>query len=514
MAGRSRRAGGGAPSRRSEGVSKDTRTEPAVRPAPAPEITSAHPPALAQDGADLPLVVYVADMARLLRISEKAVRTRALRGQLPRPFRSGKTLAWTRDVVISWVRDCARPAGPRMKIKTRPYHNDPTRFHVDIRFMNPCNDNEEIRRRLVAPSGLDEQHARAWGERQVPAILRELVAATGGTTDEAAKAIKETTSQRAPQLTFAAFYEQRFLPEYVQLQKPATQTNYETIYRNHLGPLLGDVPLAAIDDDRISRLRAELLRRVGKSTANLILAKLTKILRLARRLHKIAAFPEIDKLPQGKSAAKPVYADDEVARLVAAARAYSAEAELVVLLALDACLRVSEICALEWTDVDLTLGTIKVQHNVYRGQKQTPKGTIGTIALSSALRTALAEHRKRQPIGPLVVYRRSQYTNGEWAPHTPHSARRLLNLAQRHAGLPESGPHLLRHSGLTRLANLGASVYVVQAVARHARLQTTQAYLHTQQAKLTHEAAALLDGAAANAAAGKPLATPARPRRK
>jgi integrase len=339
------------------------------------------------------------------------------------------------------------------------------------------------------------------------------VAARGGSTDEAAKAIKETT-QRAPQLTFAAFYEQRFLPEYVQLQKPATQTNYETLFRNHLGPLLGDIPLAAIDDDRISRLRAELLRRVGKSTANLILAKLKKILRLAKRLHKLDAVPEIDRLPQGKSAAKPVYSDAEIACLVAGARACSAEAELVVLLALDACLRVSEICALEWTDVDLTLGTIKVQHNVFRGQKQTPKGTIGTIALSSALRTALVEHRKREPLGPLVVYRRSQGSSGAWSPHTPRSARRLLNLAQRLAGLPESGPHLLRHSGLTRLANLGASVYVVQAVARHARLQTTQAYLHTQQAKLTHEAAALLDGVAANAAAGKPVATPARPRRK
>ena len=41
-----------------------------------------------------------------------------------------------------------------MKITTRPYRNDTTRFHVDIRFMNPCNENDEIRRRLVAPPGL------------------------------------------------------------------------------------------------------------------------------------------------------------------------------------------------------------------------------------------------------------------------------------------------------------------------------------------------------------------------
>ena len=468
------------------------------------------------EAGGLPPVLYVPDLARMLRISPKAVRARVARGQLPRPFRSGKALAWARASVHEWLRDCARPLGPRMKIKTRPYHNDPTRYHVDIRFMNPCKDSEEIRRRLVAPAGLDESQARAWGERQVPAILRELVAVTsGGDAAEAAKVIKESTPTRAPRLTLAAFYEQRFLPEYVSLQKPATQTAYDSIYRNHLGPLLGDVPLAEIDDDRISRFRADLLGRVKrKTTANLILAKLIKILRLAKRLHKLATMPEIDRIPVGKSAAKPVYSDEQIDSLIAAARAHSPEATLVILLALDTGLRVSEICALEWADIDLTLGTIKVQCNVYRGEKQTPKGTIGTIALTAALRRALVDHRKREPIGALVLYRRSQHTRGEWAPHTPHSIRGLLNALQRAAGLPESGPHLLRHTGLTRLANLGASVYTIQAVARHARLETTQKYLHTQQAKLTYEAAALLDNDAANRPAGKALAKRTRPRRK
>ena len=42
-----------------------------------------------------------------------------------------------------------------MKIKTRPYRNDNTRIHVDIRFMNPCNENDEIRRRLTLPEFKD-----------------------------------------------------------------------------------------------------------------------------------------------------------------------------------------------------------------------------------------------------------------------------------------------------------------------------------------------------------------------
>ena len=50
-------------------------------------------------------------------------------------------------------------------------------------------------------------------------------------------------------------------------------------------------------------------------------------------------------------------------------------------------------------------------------------------------------------------------------------------------------------------------------LARHARLETTQKYIHTQQTKLTGEAAGLVD-AAANSTAGKALAKRASARRK
>lgn len=481
----------------------------AVEIAPAP---AAPRPRAAGEETDLPPVVNVRDLAKFLRISEKAVRHRVTRGQLPRPFRCGKALAWTREVVITWLWECGRTPGPTMKITTRPYHNDITRFHVDIRFMNPCNENDEIRRRLVAPPGLDDKQARTWGERQIPAILRELVAVTGGPVD--IEAVKEKTlGARAPRLTFAEFYEQRFLPEYVQLQKPATRVNYDSVYRNHLAPLLGDLPLAAIDADRISTFRAKLSKRVGASTANHTLAKVATILGFAKKLGKIAVVPDIEKLPQPKDKKKIVFTDAEIARLTAVANGHGTEALIVCLLALDAGLRVSEICALEWADIDLAAGTIIVQCNTYRGEKQTPKGTIGTITLTRALRAALVKHRKREPIGALVLYRRSQRTGGAWKPHTPHSIRHRLNTLQAEAGLLESGPHLLRHTALTRLANLGASIYQIQAVARHARLETTQKYIHTQQTKLTGEAAVLVD-AAANGPGGKAVAKRAKPRRK
>ncbi|MEZ4385808.1 MAG: site-specific integrase [Nannocystaceae bacterium] len=472
--------------------------------------------------------------ARLLQISPKALRQRAARGQVPRPFKLGKALAWTRDSVLTWLRDCGRSAGPTtMKISLRPYSNDKSRWHVDIRLMNPCDIEREIRKRLVAPAGLSKAQARAWGERQVPKMLREVMGdeAVDAAQSKEARAEKKqnrTTTRATPErrssrrlrlveaprprssMTMAEFFAQRFEPEHLRLQKPATRDSYECSFRVHIGPGLGALPLAAIDEDRLSAFRAGLRERLGVRTVNLVLAHLTKMLRFAKKLRLIERMPDVEKLPSPRRRPKEVYSDEEIERLLEAAAAIDPSWELICLLALDAGLRVSEICALEWGDVDLDAGLLTVQHNVYRGRKQTPKGTIGRVALSSALRRALAEHRRREPIGPLVLYRRNYKTGHEWRAYSRCAIRRRLHQIQEEAGLRKSGPHLLRHTALTRLTNLGASVYVVQAVARHSDLQTTQAYIHSQQAGRTLEAAQLLDQAALAKVRGKELAKPSK----
>ena len=392
-----------------------------------------------------------------------------------------------------------------MKITLRPYAHDKTRWHVDIRLMNPCNSAREIRKRLVAPAHLSEQQARAWGERQVPKILQKVLG-TGGRADvPSARKENSTGTARPHAVTLGEFYVQRFVPEHVELQKPATRVNYDSTFRNHFGPLLGDLPIAEIDEDCVMSFRAALRRRLKASTVNVVLAQLRMMLRFAKRVRVVAMMPDIERLSVPRNRPKPVYSDDQIELLVGAASSLSSEAHIICLLAVDMGLRVSEICALEWSDVDLDAGSITVQHNAYRGQTQTPKGVIGTLAMTSRLKKALSGSRGHEAHGPLVLYRRSQHTGMEWAPHTPHSVRYALNLVQRKAGMPISGPHLLRHTVLTRLARLGADVYEVQAVARHSRLETTQTYLHLQQGKLAYNAVSLLDRAN-KAAAGKRVA--------
>ncbi|MCA9639004.1 MAG: tyrosine-type recombinase/integrase, partial [Myxococcales bacterium] len=165
--------------------------------------------------------------------------------------------------------------------------------------------------------------------------------------------------------------------------------------------------------------RAALRRRLKASTVNVVLAQLRMMLRFAKRVRVVAMMPDIERLSVPRNRPKPVYSDDQIELLVGAASSLSSEAHLICLLAVDMGLRVSEICALEWSDIDLDAGSITVQHNAYRGQTQTPKGVIGTLAMTSRLKKALSGSRGHEAHGPLVLYRRSQHTGMEWAPHTP-----------------------------------------------------------------------------------------------
>ena len=78
---------------------------------------------------------------------------------------------------------------------------------------------------------------------------------------------------------------------------------------------------------------------------------------------------------------------------------------------------------------------------------------------------------------------------------TPVSRDRVIKAirgAQRVAGLPQAGVHVLRHTFCSHLAMKGAPARAIQELAGHADLSTTQRYMHLSPAA-TEDAIRLLD---------------------
>lgn len=142
-------------------------------------------------------------------------------------------------------------------------------------------------------------------------------------------------------------------------------------------------------------------------------------------------------------------------------------------------IRVSELVGLDWADIDIQLGIVRV---VGKGSKERIV-PIGKIALE-ALEKYGDEQRKQWNLpckGETPVF-----LNNRGERITTRSVARIVEKHLQLAGIQiKMGPHGLRHSFATHLLNSGADLRVIQELLGHESLSTTQRYTHLNLDQLT-----------------------------
>jgi integrase len=180
---------------------------------------------------------------------------------------------------------------------------------------------------------------------------------------------------------------------------------------------------------------------------------------------------------------------DELARLLDST-GRDAEVLGAVLAAADAGLRVGEVRALEWQNVDFNGRRLTVTQTDWKGKLGTPKGgRLRTLDLTARLGQALRAIRHLR--GPFV------FCDADGARWPQKQADLYLEAACQRAGLREVGWHVLRHTFCSHLAMLGVAAQVIQKLAGHSSLAVTERYMHLSPA---HTGAAIraLDDRAVN----------------
>ena len=128
-------------------------------------------------------------------------------------------------------------------------------------------------------------------------------------------------------------------------------------------------------------------------------------------------------------------------------------------------LRLSEVCALRWHDLDLADGLVTV---LGKGSKQR------SVPVGSHARNALAAWRKETGAG-----NDAPVFPGRNGPITPRAVQlRLRQLAQRQGLFKRVHPHLLRHSFASHVLESSGDLRGVQELLGHADIATTQIYTH------------------------------------
>jgi site-specific recombinase XerD len=144
------------------------------------------------------------------------------------------------------------------------------------------------------------------------------------------------------------------------------------------------------------------------------------------------------------------------------ARFVIARNKRAILLMWYAGLRVSEVPALDWRDVDVDEGTLTVRDG--KGGKDR------TVGLHPRLIENLVETPEHKQVGAVCGHRNGKQMSYKSMPHI-FGPRYLGGF-----GLDISA-HMLRHTFAVQLLKAGADIRVIQDMMGHASLATTQRYL-------------------------------------
>ena len=254
---------------------------------------------------------------------------------------------------------------------------------------------------------------------------------------------------------------------------------------------LGDLPLEDVTPELIERWKATLTG--SNRTVTKYLVNLHGIFRRAMKVWGLPRNPvaEVERPRYRVSDDLDAFSPEEVHALVRAA-GLQQDAAMFMTAAFTG-LRLGELLALQWRDVDFAGEVIRVRHsyNVHGGIGTPKSGKVRSVPMVpdvARVLAALADRRDFTGEEDLVF-------GGEWGGFLDASALRdRYKASLKRAGLRPLRFHDLRHTFGT-LAVRRAEVPAVQAWMGHADIQTTMRYVHHRdrggEAKLLAEAFAV-----------------------
>ena len=207
--------------------------------------------------------------------------------------------------------------------------------------------------------------------------------------------------------------------------------------------------LASLKGADFATYRDKRLAEVASNTVRLELAIISHLFTIAAQEWGLPVSNPILSIrkPKGSNARTRRFEGDEEQRLMAASAKHSCLPRLIVL-ALETCMRQSEIVSLTWSEIS---GSVIEK-------KDSKNGEARTIPLTQKAKAALGD----RGIGRLF----------------PTFPRKAWELALKKAGLEDFRFHDLRHEAISRLTEAGLNPLEVSAISGHKNMAMLRRYSH------------------------------------
>ena len=256
--------------------------------------------------------------------------------------------------------------------------------------------------------------------------------------------------------------------------KVRTYERYKLIVEQHIKDKIGGVELNDLSPLILQPLITELLqsgnRKTGKGlSANSVNAIISVIQSSLKTAHLLGLTKEYtaDKLKRPKLKEKPVecFSLAEQKQIEHAIRNGKKDKLYGILLCFYSGLRIGELMALQWSDIDFVKGVLTVSKSCHDGKDgliiDEPKTATSRrmIPLPKQL-LPMMKALKRRSVSPFVV-------SASGNPVSVRSYQRSFELLLKKLKIPHKGFHSLRHTFATRAIECGMDVKTLSEILGH-----------------------------------------------
>lgn len=271
-----------------------------------------------------------------------------------------------------------------------------------------------------------------------------------------------------------------------QYVKKSTYAAYSLLIQSHLLPELGTLDDIG-EEDVQAFVNRKLAAGLSQKTVRDILVVLKMILRYGAK-HGLMELHQIDIVfpteCEGHDIEVLTIANQR--QLMTYVKEHFTFLNLGIFICLNAGLRIGEVCALQWDDIDVTSGVIRVDKTIQRiylvdGEKKYTELIVDKPKTKNSIRDIPMTHDLLALVRPLkkIVRGDSYVLTNAANPTEPRTYRSYFNKLQKQLGLPKMRFHGLRHSFATRCIESKCDYKTVSVLLGHSNISTTlNLYVH------------------------------------
>lgn len=329
-------------------------------------------------------------------------------------------------------------------------------------------------------------------ERQAEARLRRFIeeVENGGAVTASAMKLSDWLEQ--------------WLSLYLPNIEQSTKDSYQETIANRINPYIGSLPLKALNTNIIQQwvntlLGIELSAKTIRNAYNILKPALDKAVTVRLITHNPCIGVEKPKLKKYQANA---YTKAEIHNILSLAK--NSDLYLVLVLELSAGLRLGELMALKWSDIDLETGIISITKSLYAGNGKkyvkAPKTLSGirNIKVADKVLGVLKEEYKNylaKKSNPDMFYKDNNLVvcKDDGTPYHPDSVSKKWKKFIKKNNIRDARFHDLRHSNATAMIEEGVPIKAVQSRLGHSDISTTMnIYVHCTET-MDENAAKIID---------------------